>query len=91
MTVKLDIFDQEKVWDMALKSEHREGREEGREEGIAKGREKGLAEGIISICREMAHMEDQEIIRILMEKMHVSREKAAEYLAVCGEPDTQGK
>ena len=83
MAAVLDIFDQEKVWEMALKAERREGREEGRE--------KGLAEGIISICREMVHMEDQEIIRILMEKMHVSREKAAEYLAVCGEPDTQGK
>ena len=79
MAAVLDIFDQEKVWEMALKAERREGREEG------------FASGIISVCREMAHMEDQEIIRILMEKMHVSREKAAEYLAVCGEPDTQGK
>ena len=79
MAAMLDIFDQEKVWEMALKAERREGREEG------------FASGIISVCREMAHMEDQEIIRILMEKMHVSREKAAEYLAVCGEPDTQGK
>ena len=79
MAAVLDIFDQEKVWEMALKAERREGREEG------------FASGIISGCREMAHMEDQEIIRILMEKMHVSREKAAEYLAVCGEPDTQGK
>ena len=79
MAAVLDIFDQEKVWEMALKAERRAGREEG------------FASGIISVCREMAHMEDQEIIRILMEKMHVSREKAAEYLAVCGEPDTQGK
>ena len=73
MTVKLDIFDQEKVWDMALKAERREGREEGRKEGFAAG--------MISICREMGHMEDQEIIRVLMKEMHVSRDKAAEYLA----------
>ena len=73
MTVKLDIFDQEKVWDMALKAERREVREEGRIEGFA--------DGMISICREMVHMEDQEIIRVLMKEMHVSRDKAAEYLA----------
>jgi len=77
MTVKLDIFDQEKVWDMALKAKRREGREEGREEG----RKEGFAAGMISICREMGHMEDQEIIRVLMKEMHVSRDKAAEYLA----------
>jgi flagellar biosynthesis/type III secretory pathway protein FliH len=62
---------------MALKAERREGREEGREEG----RKEGFAAGMISICREMGHMEDQEIIRVLMKEMHVSRDKAAEYLA----------
>ena len=77
MAAMLDIFDQEKVWDMALKAERREGREEGREEG----RKEGFAAGMISICREMGHMEDQEIIRVLMKEMHVSRDKAAEYLA----------
>ena len=83
MTVKLDIFDQEKVWDMALKAERREGREEGRKEGFAAG--------MISICREMGHMEDQEIIRVLMKEMHVSRDKAAEYLAGYEASDPGGK
>ena len=81
-----DIFNQEKVWDMALKAERREGKEEGREEGFAAG-----INSIISICREMLHMEDREVVEILMEKMKLSREKAAEYLAGCGEPDTGGK
>ena len=91
MTVKLDIFDQEKVWDMALKAERREGREEGIAEGREEGRKEGFAAGMISICREMGHMEDQEIIRVLMKEMHVSRDKAAEYLAGYEASDPGGK
>ena len=83
MAAVLDIFDQEKVWDMALKAEHREGREEGREEGFAAG--------IMSICREMLHLEDREVIEMLMEKMNLPREKAAEYLAGCGGRIREGK
>jgi len=37
MAAMLDIFDQEKVWEMALKAERREGREEGLEKGMEKG------------------------------------------------------
>ena len=79
MAAVLDIFDQEKVWDMALKAERREGKEEGKEEG----REEGFAAGInsiISICREMVHMEDREVIETLMGKMNLTREKAEAYL-----------
>lgn len=71
MAAMLDIFDQEKVWEMALKSERREGREEGWEEG---------AVGIIRICRELMHMENREVIEILMDKMNLSRDKAEKYL-----------
>ena len=87
MEAMFDIFDQEKVWDMALKAERREGKEEGKEEG----REEGFAAVIISIWRELLHLEDREVIETLKEKMNLSREKAAEYLAGCGEPDTGGK
>ena len=87
MAVSLDIFDQEKVWDMALKAERREGREEGmekgrekgREEGREKGREEGAA-GIIRICRQMLHLDDQAIIQVLIKEMDLPRDKAAEYL-----------
>ena len=79
MAVTLDIFDQEKVWDMALKAERREGREEGMEEGIEKGREEGAA-GIIRICRQMMHLDDQAIIQVLIKEMDLPRDKAAEYL-----------
>ena len=75
MAAMLDIFDQEKVWDMALKAERREGKEEGREEGFAAG-----INSIISICREMVHMEDREVIETLMGKMNLTREKAEAYL-----------
>ena len=75
MAAVLDIFDQEKVWDMALKAERREGKEEGREEGFAAG-----INSIISICREMVHMEDREVIETLMGKMNLTREKAEAYL-----------
>ena len=71
MAVTLDIFDQEKVWDMALKAERREGREEGIEEGAA---------GIIRICRQMLHLDDQAIIQVLIKEMDLPRDKAAEYL-----------
>ena len=37
------IFDQEKVWEMALKAERRESREEGLKEGLEKGLEKEAA------------------------------------------------
>ena len=67
MAVTLDIFDQEKVWDMALKAERREGREEG-------------AAGIIRICRQMMHLDDQAIIQVLIKEMDLPRDKAAEYL-----------
>ena len=83
MAVTLDIFDQEKVWDMALKAERREGREEGIEKGIEKGREEGREEGaagIIRICRQMMHLDEQAIIQILMKEMDLPRDKAAEYL-----------
>jgi flagellar biosynthesis/type III secretory pathway protein FliH len=83
MAAMLDIFDQEKVWDMALKAERREGREEGiekgREEGREKGREEGAA-GIIRICRQMLHLDDQAIIQVLIKEMDLPRDKAAEYL-----------
>ena len=79
MAVTLDIFDQEKVWDIALKAERREGREEGMEEGIEKGREEGAA-GIIRICRQMLHLDDQAIIQVLIKEMDLPRDKAAEYL-----------
>ena len=84
MAAMLDIFDQEKVWEMALKAERREGREDGIAKGIAKGRaegkEEGIAEGIICICREMMHMEDREVVETLMKKMNLPREKAEAYL-----------
>ena len=67
MAVTLDIFDQEKVWDMALKAERRECREEG-------------AAGIIRICRQMMHLDDQAIIQVLIKEMDLPRDKAAEYL-----------
>ena len=79
MAVTLDIFDQEKVWDMALKAERREGREEGMEKGREKGREEGAA-GIIRICRQMMHLDDQAIIQVLIKEMDLPRDKAAEYL-----------
>ena len=91
MTVKLDIFDQEKVWDMALKAERREGREEGLEEGLKEGLEKGLekeAASIIRICRDRMHMQDPEIILTLMEEMDLSRNKAAQYLTRYDHPDS---
>ena len=75
MAVTLDIFDQEKVWDMALKAERREGREEGIEKGLEEG-----AAGIIRICRQMMHLDDQAIIQVLIKEMDLPRDKAAEYL-----------
>ena len=71
MAAMLDIFDQEKVWDMALKAERREGREEGREEGAA---------GIIRICRQMMHLDDQAIIQILMKEMNLPQNRAVAIL-----------
>jgi len=62
--------------------------ERQRKEKARKGKEEGFAAGIISICREMLHLEDREVIEMLMEKMNLPREKAAEYLAGCGGPDT---
>ena len=91
MAAMLDIFDQEKVWEMALKAERREGREEGLEEGLKEGLEKGLekeAASIIRICRDRMHMQDPEIILTLMEEMDLSRDKAAQYMTRCGHPDS---
>ena len=79
MAVTLDIFDQEKVWDMALKAERREGREEGMEKGREKGREEGAA-GIIRICRQMMHLDDQAIIQILMKEMNLPQNRAVAIL-----------
>ena len=92
MAAMLDIFDQEKVWEMALKAERREGREEGRKNGLEEGRKNGLEEGrengleegvfgIIRLCRSQMHLDDQDIIKNLMEVLRLSRDKAAGYLA----------
>ena len=75
MAVTLDIFDQEKVWDMALKAERREGREEGIEKGLEEG-----AAGIIRICRQMMHLDDQAIIQILMKEMNLPQNRAVAIL-----------
>lgn len=72
MAAMLDIFDQEKVWEMALKAERREGRETGLEKGAA---------GIINICRTKMQMDDREIIKTLMEELSLSPDKASGYLA----------
>ena len=40
MAAMFGIFDQGKVWEMALKAERRESREEGLKEGLEKGLEK---------------------------------------------------
>jgi predicted transposase YdaD len=87
MAVTLDIFDQEKVWDMALKAERREGREEGMEEGIEKGREEGAA-GIIRICRQMLHLDDQAIIQILMKEMNLPQNRAVAILSNYDHPSS---
>ena len=76
MAAMLDIFDQEKVWEMALKAERREGRETGLEKGLEKG-----AAGIINICRTKMQMDDREIIKTLMEELSLSPDKASRYLA----------
>ncbi len=76
----LDIFDQEKVWEMALKAERREGREKGLEKGAA---------GIINICRTKMQMNDQEIIKTLMEELNLSRDKAAAYLFRYDNPESE--
>ena len=75
MAAMLDIFDQEKVWEMALKAERREGREEGLEKGLEKE-----AASIIRICRDRMHLQDPEIILTLMEEMDLTRDKAVQYL-----------
>ena len=89
MAAMLDIFDQEKVWDMALKAERREGREEGFKEGFKEGFEEGFKEIwdegrlislIIRLCRSKSNMPDSEIIRILMQEVNLSRDEAAECL-----------
>ncbi|MBQ3975618.1 MAG: hypothetical protein II628_15845 [Lachnospiraceae bacterium] len=79
MAVTLDIFDQEKVWDMALKAERREGREEGIEEGAA---------GIIRICRQMMHLDDQAIIQILMKEMNLPQNRAVAILSNYDHPSS---
>jgi hypothetical protein len=76
MAAMLDIFDQEKVWDMALKAERREGLEQGLEQGLKKE-----AASIIRLCRRRMHMPDPEVIRTLMEEMNLSQDRASEYLA----------
>jgi len=91
MAVTLDIFDQEKVWDMALKAERREGREEGIEKGIEEGREKGREEGaagIIRICRQMMHLDDQAIIQILMKEMNLPQNRAVAILSNYDHPSS---
>ncbi len=81
MAAMLDIFDQEKVWDMALKAERREGREEGFKEGFKESWDEGrLISLIIRLCRSKSNMPDSEIIRILMQEVNLSQEKAAECL-----------
>ncbi len=55
MAAMLDIFDQEKVWEMALKAERREGREEGFKESWDEGR---LISLIIRLCRSKSNMPD---------------------------------
>ena len=72
MAAMLDIFDQEKVWDMALKAECREGLEQGLKKEAA---------SIIRLCRRRMHMPDPEVIRTLMEEMNLSQDRASEYLA----------
>ena len=76
MAAMLDIFDQEKAWDMALKAERREGLEQGLEQGLKKE-----AASIIRLCRRSMHMPDPEVIRTLMEEMNLSQDRASEYLA----------
>jgi len=78
MAAMLDIFDQEKVWEMALKAERREGREEG-------------VFGIIRLCRSQMHLDDQDIIKNLMEVLHLSRDIAAGYLAKYDQHPSEGK
>ncbi len=80
MAAILDIFDQEKVWDMALKAERREGLEQGLEQGLKKGLKQEAA-SIIRLCRRRMHMPDPEVIRTLMEEMNLSQDRASEYLA----------
>ena len=84
MAAMLDIFDQEKVWEMALKAERREGREIGLETGLEKG-----AAGIINICRTKMQMDNQEIIKTLMEELNLSRDKAAAYLFRYDNPESE--
>ena len=91
MAAMLDIFDQEKVWDMALKAERREGREEGIEKGIEKGREEGREEGaagIIRICRQMMHLDDQAIIQILIKEMNLPQNRAVAILSSYDHPSS---
>jgi hypothetical protein len=84
MAAMLDIFDQEKVWEMALKAERREGREEGLEKGMEKE-----AASIIRICRARMHLQDPEVILTLMEEMDLSRDKAVQYLTEYDHPDSK--
>ena len=84
MAAMLDIFDQEKVWEMALKAERREGREEGLEKGMEKE-----AASIIRICRTRMHLQDPEFILTLMEEMDLSRDKAVQYLTEYDHPDSK--
>ncbi|MBR7045764.1 MAG: hypothetical protein IKI23_08920, partial [Lachnospiraceae bacterium] len=80
MAAMLDIFDQEKVWEMALKAERREGREEGLKKEAA---------SIIRICRARMHLQDPEVILTLMEEMDLSRDKAVQYLTEYDHPDSK--
>jgi hypothetical protein len=80
MAAMLDIFDQEKVWEMALKAERREGREEGLKKEAA---------SIIRICRTRMHLQDPEVILTLMEEMDLSRDKAVQYLTEYDHPDSK--
>lgn len=56
---------------------------EGYEEGIAEGMEKGIR-ALIETCRELGASRDV-IVGKCMEKYELTREKAQEYMAKCGE------
>lgn len=90
MAAMLDIFDQEKVWEMALKAERRERREEVLREGLKKE-----AATVIRICRTRMHMKDPEIIETLVQEMNLSGDTAAAYLAAydhcCADTDPSDK